>query len=93
MSIVDFIEFCFMSGMFINAALFIPQIIRLVKYKESKDLSIITFGGFALIQFFTILHGYLAQDYMLMFGMSLSLVSCLTVNILIIYYRLKKHDR
>lgn len=92
MSFVDFIEFCFMSGMFINAALFIPQIIRLVKYKESKDLSIITFGGFCLIQLFTILHGYLAKDYMLMLGMGLSFVTCFTLNILIIYYRINKND-
>jgi MtN3 and saliva related transmembrane protein len=85
---VFFIETVFSLGLFLNAALFIPQIIRLYQKKNSRELSLLTFAGFNLIQFFTILHGYLNHDYILMLGFGLSFISCGIVTGMIIYYRL-----
>ncbi len=85
-----FIETVFSVGLFLNAALFIPQIIRLYQKKDAQDLSLLTFAGFNVIQFFTILHGYLNHDYLLMIGFILSFVTCGMVTGLIIYYRLNR---
>ena len=81
------IETIFSLGLFINAALFIPQIIQLYKTKNSKGFSIITFAGFNLIQLFTVLHGILHKDYLLISGYTLSLITCGIVTMLIIFYR------
>jgi MtN3 and saliva related transmembrane protein len=83
-----FIETIFSLGLFFNAALFVPQIIRLYQKKDSRELSLLTFAGFNVIQFFTILHGHLTHDYLLMIGFGLSFITCGIVTGLIIYYRL-----
>ncbi len=83
------VEFIFGIGLFVNAALFIPQVVRLIQVKDSQDLSLITFLGFCIIQFFTILHGYYFHDWLLMLGYGASLLTCGAVTILIIYYRRK----
>lgn len=82
-----FIEILFSLGLFINALLFIPQAIKLYQTKNSKELSLLTFGGFVIIQFFTLLHGYLHKDYLLMLGYFLSILTCGLVLVLIIKYR------
>lgn len=89
MLIETVIEIVFGLGLFINAALFIPQIIRLYRTKDAGGLSLITFAGFNLIQLFTLLHGYLHKDYLLVFGYLLSLITCGMVTIMIIFYRKK----
>ncbi|MDR3306299.1 MAG: hypothetical protein LBS61_01280 [Endomicrobium sp.] len=84
-----FVELCFGLGMFINAVLFTPQIVSLFKTKNSKGLSLTTFIGFNIIQIFSLLHGYIYNDYVFMFGMLLSLMLCGCVTFLIILYRFK----
>ena len=81
------IEVVFSAAMFINAALFVPQIIQLVRAKQSEGLSLLTFFGFNVIQVFTILHGYLYHDRLLMIGMGGSFITCGCVTILIWKYR------
>ncbi len=85
---VLFIETVFSLGLFLNAVLFIPQIIRLYQKKDSKEISLLTFAGFNVIQFFTILHGYINHDYLLMVGYIISFITCGIVTAMIIYYRL-----
>lgn len=87
-----FIEGVFSLGLFINAVLFVPQIIKLYKTKNSEGLSLLMFVGFFLIQIFIFLHGYLHQDYLLMGGYALSLITCGTVSFLIIWYRFKANN-
>lgn len=87
--IVKTIEMFFSISLFVNAALFIPQIIKLYKNKDSRDISLLTFAGFNLIQIFVILHAYLHKDNMLLFGFLLSLITCGCVTILTIVYRFK----
>lgn len=84
------IEFVFAFGLFVNAALFIPQIIELYRVKSSRSLSLLTFIGFNVIQVFTILHAYIHSDRILLLGNVLSLLTCGTVSVLIIVYRSRR---
>ena len=88
--LVDFIEIGFSLTMIINALLFLPQILRVYQAKDSSNLSALTFVGFNIIQLFAILHGYINNDDALMYGMLLSFILCLILNILVLYYRIKK---
>lgn len=82
-----FIEVMFSLGLFFNAVLFIPQAVKLFRTKSAKGLSLITFAGFNVMQFFTILHGYLNKDYILMIGFLLSFIFCGVVTFLIVSYK------
>ena len=84
------IESIFAIGLFVNAALFIPQAIRLIREKDAQELSLTTFLGFNVIQLFTIFHGILFKDWILIIGTSLSLITNGVVTYLIIDYRFKK---
>ena len=86
---INIIEFIFAISLFINAALFVPQIIILLRKKTARGISLVTFFGFCGIQFFTILHGYIKEDLILMWGYVISLITCGTTTYLIIYYRNK----
>ncbi|MDR0968128.1 MAG: hypothetical protein LBL99_00645 [Holosporaceae bacterium] len=75
------VELIFGCGMFFNASLFIPQIIKIYKMKNFSGLSLTTFAGFNVVQFFSILHGYLHRDWLFMCGMAISFILCGTVTI------------
>ena len=81
------IEMFFSLGLFINAGLFVPQAIQLYRTKDSKAFSLLTFGGFNLIQIFTVLHGFLQKDYVLAVGFCMSILTCGTVTVMIWVYR------
>lgn len=88
MSIADYIiEYGFSISLLVNAALFIPQIMTLIKSKSAIGVSLITFAGFNVIQIFTMLHGLLAHDYLLASGYLLSIITCGTVSMLVVYFR------
>lgn len=82
-----FVELMFALSMFINAALFVPQAVKIYRTKDVSGLSSATFIGFNIIQIFTILHGYIYEDYMLMFGFTLALVTSGIVTVLIFTYK------
>lgn len=84
---VAFINLIFSLGLFFNAALFVPQAIALYKKKDAAGLSLFTFAGFNVMQFFTALHGWLERDYLLTLGFALSFLTCGVVTILILIYR------
>ncbi len=81
------IELFFGVCLFANAFLFIPQIINILKNKDSSNLSYVMFFGFNVIQFFTLLHGLINKDWLLVYGYGLTLITSGTVTFLIIYYR------
>jgi MtN3 and saliva related transmembrane protein len=81
----------FSFSLFANAMLFIPQIISILKNKSQKGISIFTFSGFLIIQASIVLNGLIKNDYILAFGTALSLITCGTVVILILYYRKKEN--
>ncbi len=78
------VEAFFSIGMFVNAALFIPQAIKVYIHKDAGSLSLITFAGFNLIQLSMVLHGYIHHDWFLVVGMGLSFFTCACVTVQII---------
>ncbi|MBA2657123.1 MAG: hypothetical protein H0U70_09095 [Tatlockia sp.] len=84
------IQYGFSLSLIVNAGLFIPQIIALVKTKSSTGVSLLTFAGFNIIQLFTMLHGWIIGDYLLAIGYFLSILTCGSVSFLIIYYKFIK---
>ncbi len=89
----NIIETVFSLGLFINAFLFIPQILRLYKSKNAESASLLTFGGFFVIQVFIVLHGIIKHDVLLIIGYCASLLTCGTVVLLIIIYRIKARNK
>lgn len=77
----------FGASMFINGCLFIPQAIKIFKMKSAKDISLITFAGFCIIQLSAVIHGYVHNDPALMWGMGYSLITCGIVTTLAFIYR------
>lgn len=86
------IEVLFGFGLTINAALFIPQILRLFKTKNTEGLSILTFLGFNCIQVLGILHCYFNKDYFPMLGWIASLCACGSITLLIMLYKLEENN-
>ncbi len=77
----------FSLGLFINALLFIPQAIKIIKTKSSISLSKITYIGFLCTQAAAIAYGINHLDYILIFGYALSLITCGFVTILLFIYK------
>jgi MtN3 and saliva related transmembrane protein len=77
-------------GLGCNALLFVPQIIAVWRKKTDEGISLITFGGFSILQAIGIVHGVYQQDLSLILGMAASLLTCGTVTALTIYYRLRR---
>ena len=77
----------FFLGLLCNAALFVPQILRIWRTKSSEGVSVLTFAGFCVLQGVSILHGFLQNDKYLLAGMLASFLSCGTATILAIIYR------
>lgn len=90
MTIEAIVGTVFGFGLFINALLFVPQIIKLLRTKDSTEVSLLTFAGFNVLQILMIWHGYLQNDYALILGGIISLIACGTVTLLICFYRKKK---
>lgn len=88
-TLINFVEIVFGIGLFVNASLLIPQIIKLLKEKHANDVSLITFAGFVIINIFTVLHGLIMNDKWLVIGYSCSVITSLIVTILIVWYRYK----
>ena len=81
------VEFIFGAGLFFNTILFIPQAIKIMKQKDVRELSLLTFSGFNIIQLATALHGFFHGDYLLAFGALASFLTCGLNTILILIYR------
>ena len=92
MIIKNIIEFVFSIALFINALLFIPQILKIVREKSAKSVSLLTFLGFLLIQLAVVLHGIISRDYLLVAGYLFSMVTCGSVVALILFYRKNKNS-
>ncbi|HEV2488085.1 MAG TPA: PQ-loop domain-containing transporter [Terracidiphilus sp.] len=77
-------------GLACNALLFVPQIIAVWRKKSDEGISLITFGGFSVLQAIGIVHGLYQQDLSLTLGMAASLLTCGTVTALTLYYRVRR---
>lgn len=88
----NFINVIFSFSLLLNAALFIPQALKIFKRKSAMGVSLITFAGFNFIQLATVLHAYVANDMLLFYGYLLSLLTCGSVTLLIVKYGDKRGD-
>ncbi|MGB6975566.1 MAG: PQ-loop domain-containing transporter [Terracidiphilus sp.] len=74
-------------GLLCNALLFVPQVIAVWRKKSDEGISLITFGGFSILQAIGIIHGLYQRDLSLTLGMAASLLTCGSVTLLTILYR------
>jgi MtN3 and saliva related transmembrane protein len=77
-------------GLIGNALLFVPQVIAVWRKKGDEGISLITFGGFSVLQAIGIVHGLYQHDPSLILGMAASLVTCGSVTFLTLLYRVRR---
>ncbi len=90
---ITLLQVFFFLGLLANAVLFIPQAIRLYRYKSSREISILTFLGFNIIQILTTIHALIEKDWLLFIGSILAFITCASVTYLSLLYRFKRHSR
>ena len=86
----EFFRWLVLGSGFINAALFVPQLRRLLHTKNAEALSLSAFAGFFILQLIMIIHGLLESNYYLAAGMGVSALTCGSVVVLAVYYRILK---
>jgi MtN3 and saliva related transmembrane protein len=86
----DFVALLFGLGLGGNALLFVPQIITIWRKKSDVGISLLTFGGFGILQIIGIVHGLYQHDLSLTIGMAASLLTCGTVTTLTIFFRMQR---
>jgi MtN3 and saliva related transmembrane protein len=87
MTLKEIIAYLFGAGLLVNAGLFVPQALKIFKTRSAKEVSLMTFAGFNILQFVGILHGILQGDPYLLVGMIASFLCCGAVTALAIVYR------
>jgi len=80
----------FALGLGCNALLFVPQAVAVWRKKSDEGISLITFGGFSVLQVIGIVHGVYQRDLSLILGLGASLLTCGSVTCLTIYYRARR---
>jgi MtN3 and saliva related transmembrane protein len=90
MEMKEIVAVIFGLGLGCNALLFVPQVLALWRKKSDAGISLITFGGFSVLQVVGIVHGVYQRDLSLILGMAASLLSCGSVTALTIFYRVER---
>lgn len=93
MRMKDIVAVIFGLGLGFNALLFVPQVAALWRKKTDEGISLITFGGFSVLQAIGIVHGAYQHDWSLTLGMAASLLTCGSVTALTVFYRAKRVRR
>src|SRR4051812_22316289 len=86
-SMKQIVAIIFGVGLLGNAALFVPQALAVWRKKSDEGISLITFGGFNLLQAIGVVHGFYQHDMSLVVGLGASLLTCGTVTALTLHYR------
>jgi MtN3 and saliva related transmembrane protein len=86
----EIVAVIFGLGLIGNAALFVPQALAVWRKKSDEGISLITFGGFNLLQAIAIVHGVYQHDRALIIGMVASIITCGAVTSLTLFYRMKR---
>jgi MtN3 and saliva related transmembrane protein len=86
----EIVAVLFGLGLGCNALLFVPQVMAVWRKKSDEGISLITFGGFSVLQVVGIVHGSYQHDLSLILGMAASLLTCGSVTTLTIFYRIKR---
>lgn len=83
------VAWLFGTSLVVNALIFVPQALRIRRERSARGVSILTFGGFTVMQLVGTLHGYFQSDPVLMIGMAASLLTCGSVTVLAWLHREK----
>ena len=86
----QFVAWIFGLGLIGNALLFVPQALALWRKKTDEGVSLVTFGGFSVLQVLGVVHGFYEHDNSLIVGLGASFLTCGTVTALTIAYRLRR---
>ena len=86
----EFVAVIFGLGLLCNALLFVPQVLAVWRKKTDEGISLITFGGFSVLQVIGVVHGLYQHDPSLTLGMAASFLSCGTVTGLTFFYRRRR---
>jgi MtN3 and saliva related transmembrane protein len=86
----EMVAVLFGLGLIGNALLFVPQIFALWREKTDEGISLVTFGGFSVLQVVGIVHGLYQRDPSLILGMAASFLTCGTVTGLTVFYRVRR---
>jgi MtN3 and saliva related transmembrane protein len=86
----EIVAVIFGLGLVCNALLFVPQVLAVWRKKTDEGISLVTFGGFSVLQVVGIVHGCFQHDLSLILGMAASLLSCGTVTLLTVFYRVRR---
>lgn len=92
MDFKGYISFILSIGLFINACLFLIQAFHLLREKSAKGVSLITFSGFLFLNILLVIHGYLTNDNVILYGYILSSITNFCIVLLIIRYRFTSKD-
>ena len=76
----EIVAVMFGLGLLCNALLFVPQVLAVWRKKTDEGISLITFGGFSVLQVIGVVHGMYQRDLSLILGMAASFLSCGTVT-------------
>jgi MtN3 and saliva related transmembrane protein len=86
----EIVAVIFGFGLLCNALLFVPQVLAVARKKTDEGISLVTFGGFSVLQVIGVVHGIYQKDLSLIVGMAASFLSCGSVTGLTIFYRLRR---
>ena len=86
----EIVTFVFGLGLLGNAALFVPQAIAVWRKKSDEGVSLVTFGGFCILQVIGVVHGVYEHDNSLIIGLGASFLTCGTVTLLTVIYRIRR---
>ena len=90
MGIKEMVAVIFGLGLMGNALLFVPQALAIWRKKTDEGISLVTFGGFCLLQIISVVHGLYEHDLAMVIGMGASLLTCGVATALTIFYRIKR---
>lgn len=77
-------------GLIGNALLFVPQAIAVWRKKTDEGISLVTFGGFCILQILGVIHGAYEHDNSLIIGLGASFLTCGTATLLTVVYRIRR---
>ena len=84
------VAFVFGLALIGNAMLFVPQALAVWRKKSDQGVSLVTFGGFCILQVIGVIHGLYEHDNSLIVGLGASFLTCGTVTLLTIVYRIRR---
>jgi MtN3 and saliva related transmembrane protein len=86
----EIVAIIFGFGLLCNALLFLPQVLAAARKKTDEGISLVTFGGFSVLQVIGVVHGVYQRDMSLIVGMAASFLSCGSVTALTVFYRWRR---